>query len=172
MIYVIQNGLPQPQRAMSHVVIVSPHADCGLCPSSQPGPRVATAAGGAAYYSTPCIASSPVGTLPQCYTFFYTGVRSYSTCGTDSPARCYIQIRVGGKTYWAPEHVCGQAVGNPAPFLQTTTRICAGAVAMCFCNVFAAPSIYTAMQCLGTPPCSALHNPHSSFRILLKIPCL
>lgn len=100
------------------------------CSKSDPGPRVATAATGARYYSSPCL-STYVGILPQCRTVVFTGERAESMCATEDPKQCYIQIRVGGKAYWTPEHQCLQPTPEPAPFLPTTTSICAGG-----CSVF------------------------------------
>lgn len=63
----------------------------------------------------------PAKTMPKCNSFYYTGVRSISSCGD---GYCYIQIKFKGSNYWMQDHACSDTSGSL--LAMPTNSICTG----------------------------------------------
>ena len=63
-----------------------------------------------AYFATPtCAVSSPVGTIPSCTRFYWTGAHRVWSCS--GVKRCFAKIQLSpsgeGTEYWLLDHACG-----------------------------------------------------------------
>jgi len=99
--------------------------DCAACGSGPAGSmRVASTVQAAEYFADTeaCgCGRTPLGALPSCTAFYFTGERKAIDCQDDTihTRTCYAKVQLGtaagGPTFWLKSHECGQGPGIVSP---------------------------------------------------------